>query len=292
MPSAQTTILAAIIVAAAVVLLAGAIAAITLIRARRSAARSQQELASLRSRVAEIAAMAGGLAHEIKNPLSTIGMNAQLLDEAIADADIDPAERARIGRRIGTLTRETERLRGILEDFLDYAGEMRLHQEPADLRPIVEELADFFHPEADKRGIRMRLEPPPTPLAALVDTPLLKQAILNLMINAAQAMEAQTNAARELIIRLDEGPASTSRIHIIDTGPGMSAEQSARAFEPYFTTKAGGTGLGLPTTRRIIEAHGGTLTLDTQPNRGTAFTINLPKPQDTISSDPVSPDTT
>ena len=238
-----------------------------------------RELAALRARLAEVGAMAGGLAHEIKNPLSTIGMNAQLLDEAIADLEIDPAEKARISRRVGTLTRETERLRGILEDFLDYAGEIRLHRVEVDLAPILEELADFFHPEADKRGIRLRTEPAKVPTRASVDTPLLKQSILNLMINAAQALEQNPpGAPRELIIRTDTGQASAPRIHVIDSGPGMTDEQIARAFEPYFTTKTGGTGLGLPTTRRIIEAHGGTLTLDSAQGRGTAFTITLPKP--------------
>lgn len=246
----------------------------------RNGRRQHQELAALRSRVAEVGAMAGGLAHEIKNPLSTIGMNAQLLDESIADLDIDPTERARISRRVGTLTRETERLRGILEDFLDYAGEIRLHKETVQLAPIIEELADFFHPEADKRGIRLRTEPAQAAISAAVDTALLKQGILNLMINAAQALEqSEQGVPRELIVRTDTGPAAIPRIHIIDTGPGMTDEQITRAFEPYFTTKTGGTGLGLPTTRRIIEAHGGTLTLNTTPGRGTAFTINLPKPE-------------
>lgn len=206
-------------------------------------------------------------------------MNAQLLDEAIADLDIETNDRVRISRRVGTLTRETERLRGILEDFLDYAGEIRLHRVSVELAPMLEELADFFHPEADKRGIRLRTETP-RPLTVSADVPLLKQSILNLLINAAQALETnEPGTPRELIIRTDTGPAGVPRIHVIDTGPGMTDEQTTRAFEPYFTTKAGGTGLGLPTTRRIIEAHGGTLDLDSTPGRGTAFTITIPKPE-------------
>lgn len=248
---------------------------------RRKATIARAENEALRARVAEIGAMAGGLAHEIKNPLSTIGMNAQLLDESIAELDADPQSTARIRRRIGILTRETERLRGILEDFLDYAGELRLHRVHTPLAPVLEELADFFHPEADKRGIRLRVETPAGQIGAYADIPHLKQAILNLMINASQAMgtepaESAQPAPRELIIRLDLAPAGRPRIQIIDTGPGIEAERAARIFEPYFTTKAGGTGLGLPTTRRIIEAHGGTLTLDTEPGRGSAFAITLP----------------
>jgi signal transduction histidine kinase len=109
------------------------------------------------------------------------------------------------------------------------------------------------------------------------------------MINAAQALEAvEPGAARELIIRLDAGEPPS--IHIIDTGPGMTEEQTARAFEPYFTTKAGGTGLGLPTTRRIVEAHDGTLSLDSQPGRGTAFTITLPQARDAASESASEPE--
>jgi len=251
----------------------------------KSRKNARLERASLKARVAEIGAMAGGLAHEIKNPLSTIGMNAQLLDEAISELDADPQSLARIRRRIGTLNRETERLRGILEDFLDYAGELRLHLQTVRLAPIIEELADFFHPEADKKNIRLRIEPSQVHISAHIDVPLIKQAILNLMINASQAFDGvPQDATRELIIRLDLGPADHSRIHIIDTGKGIDPEKAARIFEPYFTTKPGGSGLGLPTTRRIIEAHGGALTLDTQPGRGSAFTITLPPPAEHASS--------
>jgi len=251
----------------------------------KSRKNARLERASLKARVAEIGAMAGGLAHEIKNPLSTIGMNAQLLDEAIAELDADPQSLARIRRRIGTLNRETERLRGILEDFLDYAGELRLHLQTVRLAPIIEELADFFHPEADKKNIRLRIEPSQVHISAHIDVPLIKQAILNLMINASQAFDGvPQDATRELIIRLDLGPDDHSRIHIIDTGKGIDPEKAARIFEPYFTTKPGGSGLGLPTTRRIIEAHGGALTLDTQPGRGSAFTITLPPPAEHASS--------
>lgn len=263
------------------VLLAGAGAAVVLrVRSRREEARIERERARSAERMSELAAMAGGLAHEIKNPLSTIGMNAQLLDEAIADLSIEEAERARIRRRLGTLTREIERLRGILSDFLEYAGELRLAPEPADLNEIVAELADFFLPQAEREGIRLRVEPAPGRLEAGVDGPHLKQAVLNLMLNATQAMAGgEDGRARELILRTGEQRHSGRRelaIHVIDTGPGITPEQRTRIFEPYFTTKRGGSGLGLPTTRRIVEAHGGRLELVSEAGRGTDFAILLP----------------
>jgi signal transduction histidine kinase len=263
-----------------VILASAGAAAVVRGRSRREDARIERERARSAERMSELAAMTGGLAHEIKNPLSTIGMNAQLLDEAIADLPIDEAEGARIRRRLGTLTREVERLRGILSDFLEYAGELRLAPERADLNEIVAELADFFLPQAEREGIRLRVEPAPGRLEAGVDPPHLKQALLNLMLNATQAMSGgEDGRARELILRTGEQRQAGRRelaIHVIDTGPGISPEQRARIFEPYFTTKRGGSGLGLPTTRRIVEAHGGRLELVSEAGRGTDFAILLP----------------
>ncbi len=227
--------------------------------------------------MAEMSSMTAGLAHEIKNPLSTIGMNAQLLGEAIADLDIDEQQKSRIQRRIGTLTRETERLRGILTDFLEFAGELKLHTAEADLNEIVEELGDFFVPQAEKNRIRLRVEPAAAPVRAVVDAGQLKQAVLNLLLNAAQAMEGLDGG--EIILRTRSGSRSgvpESVIHVIDTGPGIDEAKRDEIFKPYFTTKRGGSGLGLPTTRRIVEAHGGRLELVSEPGRGTDFAIVLP----------------
>lgn len=230
--------------------------------------------------LAEIGSMTGGLAHEIKNPLSTIGLNAQLLSEAIEDLPIEDQDRSRLVRRIEALGRETERLRGILEDFLEYAGELRLSIKQQNINTIVEELADFFSPTADGANIRFRVEVDQSNPSALVDADHLKQAMLNLMLNAVHAMERAESSTHELIIRVetavdqDEGP--LVQIHVIDTGPGIDDETRARIFHPYFTTKSGGTGLGLPTARRIIEAHHGQLELHTEVGKGTDFVLTLP----------------
>lgn len=232
-------------------------------------------------RLAEIGAMTGGLAHEIKNPLSTIGLNAQLLAEGIEDLDADEAERARLTRRVESLRRETDRLRGILEDFLEYAGELHLDRHPADLNKAVEELIDFFAPQAGSHGVRLRAELKPGELIAPIDVPHLKQAALNLMLNATQAMDTAASVrTKELILRTssgtDEDGTPVVRLHVIDTGPGIPAEARAQIFRPYFTTKSGGTGLGLPTCKRIVDAHEGTLDLHTDHGAGTEFTISLP----------------
>ena len=236
--------------------------------------------------LAEIGSMTGGLAHEIKNPLSTIGLNAQLLSEAIEDLAIDEQDRSRLVRRIHALGRETERLRGILEDFLEYAGELRLSIKHQPINTVVEELADFLSPMADGANVRMRVELDPANPSAPIDADHLKQALLNLMLNAIHAMEDAEDACDapgELIIRVqqssddqDEHGGPVVHIHVIDTGPGMDQETRAKIFHPYFTTKSGGTGLGLPTARRIIQAHRGQLELHTEPGTGTDFVVTLP----------------
>jgi signal transduction histidine kinase len=241
-------------------------------------ARAAEREARSVERLAELGSMTAGLAHEIKNPLSTIGLNAQLLREAVADLAGDESERARLTRRVDGLRREAERLTGILSDFLEYAGELKLEPVETDLNTLVEELADFYSPQAEQNGVRVRIELHPEPVRASTDAPHLKQALLNLMINAVQAMSGRgpDGHRNELIVRVSAEP--TPSVHIIDTGPGISAEALERIFHPYFSTKAGGTGLGLPTTRRIIEAHGGTIDVHSEPGTGTDFTIRLPGP--------------
>jgi signal transduction histidine kinase len=271
-------------------------AARTLLRRGIARVRAAERRARSSERLAEIGAMTSGLAHEIKNPLSTIGLNAQLLAEGVEElTKSDPDARRRLGNRIGALRREVDRLRGILSDFLEFAGQARLDVRETDLRQLIEELVEFYRPEAERQGVRIRADLGGEAFSARVDPRLLKQAMLNLMINATQAMAAppggagggdgagQGGAVRtpgELILRLarvrDEQKQEQARIEVIDTGPGIAPELLARIFEPYFTTKPGGSGLGLPTTRRLIEAHGGLIDVLSEPGRGSLFRILLP----------------
>ncbi len=238
--------------------------------------RAAEKRARAAERMAEIGSMTGGLAHEIKNPLSTIGLNAQLLDEGLADLPIAPEERTRLSRRVAALRREVDRLRGILTDFLQFAGQVRIEPVPADLNQVVSELADFFMPQAQQQGVRLRIDLAPGPVTASLDVPHIKQAILNLMLNAVQAMPG----GGELILRTtrQQGPDKKPELalHVIDTGPGIDAHTLAKIFQPYFTTKSGGTGLGLPTARRLIEAHHGRLEVHSEPGKGSDFTIVIP----------------
>ncbi|MFG0293183.1 MAG: sensor histidine kinase [Phycisphaerales bacterium JB065] len=249
-------------------------------------ARAAERRARNAERLAEIGAMTAGLAHEIKNPLSTIGLNAQLLSEAIADVPgLDEDDRQSMRRRVSVLHREAERLRDSLGDFLRFAGEIRLIRERCDLNQVVDELIDFFAPQAQHHNIRLRAELGRGPMEVDLDAAHFKQALLNLLLNAVQAMTegpgtADQDRARELIVRTTEVDTDVGpqwAVHVIDTGPGMDAEVVDKIFTPYFTTKGGGSGLGLPTTKRLIEEHGGTIHVVTQAGQGTDFVVTIPK---------------
>lgn len=249
-------------------------------------ARAAERQARANERMAEIGAMTSGLTHEIKNPLSTIGLNAQLLAEGLSEIPTDqpcePEVRARMIRRVDGLRREVERLRGILQDFLSYAGEVRVSPTPTDVAQLVGELADFFAPQAAQQRVQLRVDTPSEPLVAMVDAPMLKQAMLNLMLNALQAFGPPDPAAakpRELILRVHRHDGAPGRseisLHVIDTGPGIPSEKLDKIFQPYYTTKAGGSGLGLAITRRIVEAHDGRIEVVSQMGQGTDFVITL-----------------
>lgn len=258
---------------------------------RRRMARLQ-ETSAANERLAELGTLAGGLAHEIKNPLSSVNLNIQLLQEdldqvasAARAGRFDDQEVTRIQRRFQTLGAETQRLRDILEDFLRFAGRLKLQREPTDLNRLVDEVADFFAAQAQAAEVNIRTKLDARPASAAVDGDLLKQALLNLTINAVNAMTGAREkgvahgGATELILRTHRSRAlgrESIEIHVTDTGPGMDAVTRERVFEPYFSTRRGGTGLGLPTARRIVEEHGGRLTVHAEAGRGCDFVIALP----------------
>ena len=228
-----------------------------------------QKRARESERLAELGTLTGGLAHEIKNPLSTVQLNLQLLGE-----DLDPENPAfpRLSSRLTTVQKETARLRDTVDDFLRYAGRMELVKQPTELNTLLEELVDFFSPQAQLQRVQLRLRRSDGQLVAPVDERLLKQAILNLMINALQAMP---EAGGEIILsaRKQDGRAL---LEVIDTGRGMDPETVARIFDAYYSTKRSGTGLGLAIARRVVREHGGEIRVRSEPGKGSAFEMSLP----------------
>ena len=219
-------------------------------------------------RLAELGLLTGGLAHEIKNPLSTVQLNLQLLQE-----DIGPEHPgySRIVNRLGTVKNETSRLRDILDDFLRYAGRLELTRKPTEINALLEELVDFFTPQAQSQKVQLRLRKG-DPLTLNIDPRLIKQAVLNLMINATQAMP---DGGEVILSCSANGP--QARIDVIDTGPGIDPDAAKQIFQAYYSTKRTGTGLGLPMAKRIIEAHDGELTVESEPGKGSDFVIKLPR---------------
>jgi signal transduction histidine kinase len=256
-----------------------------MMRAQRTRVRLAERAAAEGARNAEIASMTRGLAHEIKNPLSTVVLNAQLLREEILDSPLDETERANMSRRVDTLAREAARLRDILTDFLRYAGRMQLDRRHCDLRDAVGEISDFFMPQAEQAGVRFIIDADRHPVIVDADPSLIKQALLNLLLNAVQAMQdLPEDRARTLHLSVvaDQpdgrgGAPQCAAINVEDTGPGLTLQMSQHAFEPYHTTKPGGNGLGLATARRIVEAHGGSIeALQAVEGNGARFRITLP----------------
>jgi signal transduction histidine kinase len=227
-------------------------------------------------RLAEVGTLTGVLAHEIKNPLSTVGLNLQLLQEDLAGLD---GNHDRLRNRLSTVQRETARLREILDDFLRYAGKLELDRRPTDICRLLDELVDFFAPQAQLQHVQLRLRSSgqTTPLLCDIDPDAVKQAVLNLMINAVQAMSA--GGGGELILSAAAGADGMAVIDVIDTGPGISAEALDKIFTAYYSTKRGGTGLGLAMSRRIALEHGGSLTVRSEPGKGSDFSLRLPLAQ-------------
>ena len=245
----------------------------TATRLRRRNMPKKSDSSSAHEGFVELNRLVSGLAHEIKNPLSTINVNLRLLSEDL-ERPGDENDRRRSLRRLQSVREETRRVERILEDFLRFAGKHELTLCVTDLRTLVDELADFFAPQAQAAHVIMRTALPDSPVPCNVDVNLIKQAILNLMINAIEAIAD----AGELFVKVSAEP-ERAIVEVIDTGPGMDPETMQNIFTPYFSTKKGGSGLGLPTCRRIIREHGGRLEVTSEPGKGTRFVISLPLAQ-------------
>lgn len=234
--------------------------------------------------LAFLGAVAGGLVHEIRNPLSAMSMTLQLLEEDWPEGEGDERAR-RTARRLRSVRSEVGRLSSILEDFLRYAGIRRLDLREADLNRVLEEVCSFIAPECARAAVELSFFPDRRLPLLPLDERLVKQALLNLLLNAVQAMEeaaaapapaaAAAPAPRQLIVR-SRPEGAFARVDVIDTGPGIPEDWRERVWQVYFSRKKGGSGLGLPTARRIAEEHAGSLTFETAVGKGTDFILRLP----------------
>ena len=240
----------------------GIIPAFLLLRWRYAARQGVE-----RQRFEELGKLTGGLAHEIKNPLSTIKVNLKLISESL---DGLGADSARYLRKIQVASKETERLEQILEDFLRYIGKTELHMSAVNINDLIDEMVDFYSPQASSHSVTIRVGLSKERLVCKIDADMVKQVILNLFINATQAMPD----GGELIVKT-ELARKKAVIEITDTGDGIAADKFDKIFDAYYTSKQHGSGLGLPIARKIVEAHNGAITVNSQLGKGTSFNIIL-----------------
>ena len=225
--------------------------------------------------------LTGQLAHEIKNPLSTIKVNLKLISEELNDlnsvesASFDQgaagSRLSRALRKISVIQKETDRLEQILDSFLRYLDRDELRLVSVDVNELISDMIDFYTPQAYSSSVTIRQSLYDKSLICRLDADMLKQVILNLFINAQQAMIQ----GGDLMVRTAR-QGKDAVIQISDTGSGIAPEELPHIFNAYYSSRHKGLGLGLPTAKKIVESHGGTIRVDSVPGKGTSFTIKLP----------------
>jgi len=213
------------------------------------------------------------LAHEVRNPLSALDIHVQLLQEDLAQ--LDPQVRDRTGSRLEIIRGELSRLESIVEHFLRLTGPSSLELESVALPEICEHVCRLVAPEAATRNIQLKLQLDDGLPPLLADAGQLTQALLNLVINALQAVEGGGWVA----IHAGKPAGQGLTLEVSDSGPGLPEENRAAIFDPFYTTKKDGTGLGLWIAQQIVTAHKGTLLAANSPSGGALFTIQLPLPK-------------
>ena len=229
------------------------------------------------NQITELGKLVGELAHEIKNPLSTIKVNLKLVAEELEDLTAAESTQtnlqklARPLRKVAVITKEADRLEDILNGYLRYLDRTVPQYACVDINQLVNDMIDFYTPQAHSHSITVREGLYNQPLICKIDADMLKQALLNLFINAQQAMAG----GGELIIRTERDGAKAV-IQIGDTGVGIEPEKLPHIFDAYYTSRPQGSGLGLASAKKIVEQHDATISVDSEPGKGTLFKIEIP----------------
>jgi len=206
-----------------------------------------------------------GVAHEVKNPINAIVLHLQLLRSKLQQVDPDTS------RHMEIIGNEIHRLDRVVQILVDFTRPRDLHLEEIDLCRLLEDVASLAAPDAEQHGVVITRELPPEPLNVKVDTDLIKQAILNVVLNGVQAMP--NGGALAISARREEDLVVTE-IH--DQGSGIPHEIQDKIFELYFTTKKTGTGIGLAQTYQILQWHYGSVDFESVQKEGTTFRLRLP----------------
>jgi signal transduction histidine kinase len=222
------------------------------------------------TRLAAISRLTGGVAHEIKNPLNAIALRLELLRARLGEPDQE------LYGEIDILSREVLRLDRVVKTFLDFSRPLDVHLQDLDLGVLAREVTEFITPQARLAKIHVDFSAPSEPAPMRGDTDLLKQAVLNLVTNA---MDAMPNGG-QLQVRLEKGRVDRGDdkliLEVSDTGSGIPAELRDKVFQLYFTTKPGGSGIGLAMTYRAVQLHNGTISFKSEADSGTTFRLEFP----------------
>ena len=201
----------------------------------------------------------------MKNPINAIVLHLQLLQNKLKQADPDTR------RHMDIIESEIHRLDRVVQTLVDFTRQRELHIEEVDLRQLIDEVGLLALPDAEVHGVRIVRELPPVPLPVKVDIDFMKQALLNVVINGEQAMPR--GGALRIAARRDNGNAV---IEVRDQGNGIPKEIQEKIFELYFTTKKGGSGIGLAQTYQIMQWHYGSVDFESAEGQGTTFRLRLP----------------
>jgi len=221
--------------------------------------RQNREVARVK-RLAEIGQMTAAVAHEIRNPLTGIRSAASMIGQSPEMA----------GELVQMIEEEVLRLNALCEDFLEFARPMQVHPEPTDVAELCQTAAILVAPDFDQVGVKLHLDVAPGLPKIPLDPRRIKQVVVNLLRNAAQASQA----GQTVRLSVDAGG-----LRVQDEGSGMTEEQLGKLFSPFFTTKADGTGLGLSTVQKIVDAHGGSLRVTSEPGKGSTFELTWEAPR-------------
>ncbi len=216
-------------------------------------------------RLANLGRITAGVAHEVKNPLNSMRIWLENLKASLPDVDGLPLQAVRV------LDSEIDRLDSVVKRFLDFTRPPEMHQEESSLKEILEEVLAVERPAFDRANIKLDARLAADVPYVLVDKPLLKQGLINLLVNAIDAM---TGGGQLFVSLRRQG--EMAEIEIRDTGRGIAPEHRQRIFQLFFTTRPGGSGIGLASTFRTIQLHNGSIMFDSEVGRGTTFRIALP----------------
>ena len=237
---------------------------------------TQREELLKSERLATIGKMSSQITHEIRNPLSSIGLNSELLEDEIADLAVncapDAAEEA-LGL-LKAIRGEVDRLTAVTEQYLRFARLPRPSLSESDLNDLCKTVIAFMRFELESKGVVVDVNLAPSLTAFAFDHNQIRQSLLNLIRNAIEAMEPTGGGA---IVVTTTATAACARLSVADDGPGIDAETLERIFDPFFSTKETGTGLGLALVQQIAQEHGGHVECETAPDQGTTITIVLPR---------------